>query len=56
MVPPVLDTLDEVWSPLPDMTVQEMCLFLAVTVWIGHDQKGTLKDYWPTLEQYFTAF
>jgi len=38
------------------VTVQEMCLFLAIIVWIGHDPKGTLKDYWSTLEQYFTAF
>ena len=39
-----------------DVTVQEMCLFLAIIVWIGHNQRGTLKDYWSTLELYFTAF
>ena len=41
-----LDTLDEGQSPLPEVTVQEMHLFLAITVWTGHDQKDTLKDYW----------
>jgi hypothetical protein len=27
-----LDTLDEERSPLPDVTVQEMCLFVAIIV------------------------
>jgi hypothetical protein len=41
---------------LSDMTVQEMCLFLAIYVQVGHNQRDMLKDYWSTLEQYFTAF
>jgi hypothetical protein len=43
-------------SPLPDMTVQEMYLFLAIVVQMGHDQRDVLKDYWSTLERYFVAF
>ena len=35
-----LDTLDEERSPLPDVTVQEMCLFLAIIVQMGHNQRG----------------
>jgi len=37
--------------PLPDVTVQEMCLFLAVIVQMGHDPRDMLRDYWLTLEQ-----
>jgi hypothetical protein len=51
-----LDALDEGQSPLSDMTVQEMCLFLAVTLQMGHDQRDTLSEHWLTLEQYLTAF
>ena len=51
-----LDALVEGQYPLPDMTVQEMCLFLAITLQTGHDQRDTLSDYWLTLEQYFMAF
>jgi hypothetical protein len=32
-----LDTLDEGWSPLPDVTVQEVCLFLTFIVHMGHE-------------------
>jgi hypothetical protein len=49
-----LDTLDG-QSTLPGMTVQEICLFLAIIVQMGHDQMETLEDYWLTLEQYFMA-
>jgi hypothetical protein len=41
---------------MPDMALQEMCLFLAVALQLGHDQRDTLSDYWLTLEQYFTGF
>ena len=51
-----LGTLNEERSQLPDVTVQEMCLFLAIIVQMGHNQRGMLKDYWWTLEEYFTAF
>jgi len=50
-----LDTLDEGQFPLPDMTVQNMCLFLAIIVQMGHGQRGMLKDYWSTLGQYLMA-
>jgi len=43
-----LDTLDKGKSPLPDVTIQEMCSFLAIIVHIGHDQKDTLEAYWST--------
>ena len=32
-----LDTLDEGRSPLPDVTVQEMCSFLTIIVHMGHE-------------------
>ena len=38
------------------MTVQKMCLFLAIIMQIRHDQRDMLKDYLSTLEQYFMAF
>jgi hypothetical protein len=50
---PYLDTLDEGRSPLPDVTKQEMYLFLSITVQMGHDQRERLKDYWSLLEQFF---
>jgi len=45
-----LHALDKGQSPLPDMTVQKTCLFLAVILQMGHDQRDTLSDYWLTLE------
>jgi hypothetical protein len=41
-----MDTLDKGRSPLPDVAVQEMHLFLAITVQMRHDQMDILKDYW----------
>jgi hypothetical protein len=38
------------------MTVQEMCLFLAIIMQMGHDQRDMLEDYWLTLDQYLMAF
>ena len=32
------------------------CVFLAITVQMGHNQRDTLEDYWLTLGQYFMAF
>jgi hypothetical protein len=51
-----LDTLKEGWSPLPDGPVQEMYLFLAIILQMGHDIKDTLKVYWSTLEQFSMSF
>ena len=48
-----VDALDEGQTLLPDMTVQETCLFLVIILQMGHDQRDTLSDYWLTLEQYF---
>jgi hypothetical protein len=31
-------------------------LFLLIIVQLGHNQRDTLKVFWSTLEQYFTAF
>jgi hypothetical protein len=49
------DTLDEGRSPLHEMTVQDMCLFLAIILQMGHNQRDMLKDYWSTLGQYLMA-
>jgi hypothetical protein len=32
------------------MTVQKMCLFLAIILQMVHDQRDMLKDCWSTLE------
>jgi len=42
---PQLDALDKEQCPLPDVTVQEIYLLLAIILQLGHDQKNTLKDY-----------
>jgi hypothetical protein len=42
------ETLDEGWSPLPDMSIQETSFFLAMLMQMRHDQKETLKSYWNT--------
>jgi hypothetical protein len=51
-----LDTLDEGRSPLHDVTIWEMYLFLSIIVQMGHDQRDRLNDYSSTLEQFFMAF
>jgi hypothetical protein len=48
-----LDTLHEGSSPLPDLTIQEMYLFLSITAQMGHDQKDRIKDYWSILEEFY---
>jgi hypothetical protein len=40
--------LDKGQTPLPDVTAQEMYMFLAIIVYM--DQKDMLKDYWSTLK------
>jgi len=47
--------VDEGWSPMPGVTIQVMCLFLAIIVQVGHDQRDMLKGYWSTIEHYFMA-
>jgi hypothetical protein len=39
---------------LPDMTAQEIQVFSAIILKIKHDFKGTLKDYWATLQKLYT--
>jgi hypothetical protein len=51
-----LETIAEGCSPLPDVTIPEMYLFISFVLQMGHDQKDRLKDYWSTLEQFFMAF
>jgi hypothetical protein len=36
-------------TPLPDMSIQRMYLFLSITVRVGYNQRDTLKDYLSTL-------
>jgi hypothetical protein len=51
-----LDTIAEGRSPLPDVTIPEMYLFIPTVLQMGHDQRDRLKDYWSILEQFFMAF
>jgi hypothetical protein len=51
-----LDTIAEGRSPLPDVTIPEMYVFVSIVLQMGHDQRDRLKDYWSTLEQFFMAF
>jgi hypothetical protein len=53
-----LDTLhnENRCSQLPDMTVQEMQIFLAHIIQMGHDEWDILKGYWSTLEQFYSPF
>jgi hypothetical protein len=51
-----LETIAEGRSPLPNMTILEMYLFVSIVLQMGHDQRDRLKDYWSTLEQFFMAF
>jgi hypothetical protein len=48
-----LDTLDKRQSPLSDVTTQEMYMFFAIIVQVGHNQKDTLEDYWSTSKQFY---
>ncbi|PNF14553.1 hypothetical protein B7P43_G14961 [Cryptotermes secundus] len=43
-------------SPRPDVTESEKFLFLGIIIQMGHDNRGRLKDYWSTLEQFATPF
>jgi hypothetical protein len=45
--------VDEGHYALPEVPVQEMCVFLAVIMQMGYDLRDTLKDCWSALEQYF---
>jgi hypothetical protein len=51
-----LETLDARPSPLHDVTVPEMMLFLAIKIQMGHDIRNLLKNYWSPLKQFYTSF
>jgi hypothetical protein len=51
-----LETLNKRQFPLLCMILQEMFLFLAITLQLEHDQRDTLKLYWTTLQQFFSPF
>jgi hypothetical protein len=51
-----LDTLDDGPSPLPDITVTEIFLFLVIIVQMGHDICDCLADFWLTIEQFLKPF
>jgi hypothetical protein len=36
-----------------DVTMKVMCTLLAV-IQMGHDEWDTLKDYWSTIEHFYT--
>ena len=40
----------------PDITIGEIYTFFAIIIQMGHDQGGSLKDYWSREEQYCTPF
>jgi len=40
----------------PDITIGEIYTFFAIIIYMGHDQRGSLKDYWSREEQYCTPF
>jgi hypothetical protein len=40
----------------PDITIGEISTFFAIIIQMGHDQCGSLKDYWSREEQYCTPF
>jgi hypothetical protein len=42
--------------PLRDVMVQEIYLFIAVILQMGHDQRDILKDYWSTAENFLWLF
>jgi hypothetical protein len=39
-----------------DITIKEIYTFFAFIIQMGHDQRGSLKDYWSREEQYCTPF
>jgi hypothetical protein len=51
-----LDILDEWFLPLPDISIQEMYLFLSFILQMGDNQRNTLKMYWLTWEQILQPF
>ena len=51
-----IDGLDDV-DPVLNLTLRKLkCLFLALTVQMGHGVRDKLTDYWSTLDQLYTPF
>jgi hypothetical protein len=50
----ILGLLDNGCSPVCDITVFEVFLFLEVTIQMGHDICYNLEDYWPITEALFS--
>jgi hypothetical protein len=42
--------------PMPDVTTQDMYMFLYITVPMGHNQRNTVTDYGPRPEQMLWPF
>ena len=40
----------------PDIMIGEIYTFFAIIIQMGHDQRGSLKNYWSREEQYCTPF
>ena len=51
-----LNRLDKGPSPLPDVAEDEILLFLAITVQMGHCIWDRLTDYWAATNQFHTSF
>jgi len=45
-----IDRLDGGPSPEPDVTEAELCVFLALTIQMGHGIRDKLTDYWATVD------
>ena len=44
-------------DPLLNLTLlKPKCLFLALTIQIGHSVRDKLTDYWATVDQLYTTF
>jgi len=44
------------YSQLRGVTVQEMCIILAITIQIRHDMRNIMKYYWSNLKQFYMPF
>jgi hypothetical protein len=50
------DFLDDVISPVPDITESEIILCIAINIKMGHDIHENLKAFWSATEYYFLLF
>jgi hypothetical protein len=40
----------------PDITIEEIYTFFALIIQMGHERRGSPKDYWSREEKYCTPF